>query len=260
MAKRTPQQIPQEGSANDWMNTYCDMVTLLFAFFVILFAASEIDATRWNLLVSSLNNRGVTTDVIREAGFEDAELMDTNTPRIPLPVGPTPMQPTLHEAFEMIEDHIFANDMQEQVITILGDDYIFIRFVDDMLFEPNSARIRPQDFELLNFIGMALQTIQDDVGMIRIDGHTAAIPEVTNYHVSDRLLSSERANAVLMYFEDVVGIRGDRLTALSFGKQHPIGDNFTEEGRRANRRIELMITEANALSTQLDSIYERMFE
>jgi chemotaxis protein MotB len=96
--------------------------------------------------------------------------------------------------------------------------------------------------------------------MIRVDGHTAALPENPDYHVSDRDLSSERANAVLKHFEDNVGIRGDRLSALAFGKFRPIASNDDEAERRLNRRIEIMVTEANNITMQLDAIYEKLVD
>ncbi|HHY53226.1 MAG TPA: OmpA family protein [Clostridiales bacterium] len=143
-----------------------------------------------------------------------------------------------------------------------GDGFIFIQFMDNLLFEPNSARLKSSDLDLLNFVGMGIKSVQDQLKLVRIDGHTAAIPEDPDYPVSDRLLSSERANSVLMYFEDVIGIRPELLVQMGYGKQVPLpgNTNSTEEERSKNRRVEIYISTENDLREQLDNIYEKLVE
>jgi len=249
-------------TANDWLTTYCDMVTLLFAFFVLLFALSQVDEGKFDVFVFAMTDRGATADQIAEFGqmfglFADENLRDPDDPFIFLPSSASSME----DAFELIIEQVARSGMSDLVTAYLGDDFIFIRFLDETLFAPNSAVILPQNIQLLNHIGMSLRAVENDVGMIRIDGHTATIPGYEGtFRVSDRDLSSQRANSVLRYFEDVVGIRGDRLSASSFGRFRPIAGNYTEEERRLNRRIEIMVTESDAVALQLDSIYERMVE
>ena len=248
--------------ANDWLTTYCDMVTLLFAFFVLLFALSQVDSGKFDVFVFAMSDRGATADEITEFGqmfglFDGEATIDPEDMMIFLP----PSASTMEDAFILIIEQINRSGMSDLVTAYLGDDFIFIRFLDETLFSPNSAVILPQNIQLLNHIGMSLRAVENDVGMIRIDGHTATIPgQEGTFHVSDRDLSSQRANSVLRYFEDVVGIRGDRLSASSFGRFRPIAGNYTEEERRLNRRIEIMVTESDAVALQLDSIYERMVE
>ena len=250
------------GNANDWLTTYCDMVTLLFAFFVLLFALSQVDEGKFDVFVFAMTDRGATADQITEFGqmfglFVDENASSPDDPAISLPSSANNME----EAFMMIIDQIASSGMSDLVTAYLGDDFIFIRFLDETLFAPNSSIILPQNMQLLNHIGMSLRAVEDYVGMIRIDGHTATIPGYEGtFQVSDRDLSSQRANSVLRYFEDVVGVRGDRLSASSFGRFRPIAGNHTEEERRLNRRIEIMVTESDAVALQLDSIYERMAE
>ena len=281
--KKKTAQVEESGGGNEWLATYCDMVTLLFVFFVLLFAISQVDVQKFNLLASVMRNRGASPEQImeiaEEANIRHREEFDLSDPKIPTDDGSE--KKPLQEAYDSIVASIAASGMSDKVSAYLGDDYIFIQFIDDMLFEPNAARIRPQDYALLEMIGMSLKMVENDIGMIRIDGHTAALPENPDYHISDRDLSSERANAVLKYFENNVGIRGDRLSALAWGKFRPIagsigeaeriGDMSTSEimayidacnddeaKRRRNRRIEIMVTETNNITMQLDAIYEKL--
>ncbi|MCL2056552.1 MAG: OmpA family protein [Oscillospiraceae bacterium] len=259
MAKRKPKQVEEASDGSGaWLNTYADMVTLLFAFFVLLFAISQVDVQKFNLLAAALSNRGASPDLIMEIAeqstVKNVDEVDVEDPFAPVEEGED-TEPTLADIYEMIQSQIERAGLNDTIFAYLGDDYIFIRFIDDMLFGPNSARIRQQDYEILRFIGRSLRVVQGSVGMIRIDGHTASVP---NSAVSDRDLSSERANAVLKYFEDVVGIDGEKLTALAFGRFRPIAENETEEGRRQNRRIEIVVTESNEVIAQLDNIYEKI--
>ncbi|MCL2068742.1 MAG: OmpA family protein [Oscillospiraceae bacterium] len=261
--KKKPQE--EAPAIAEWMNTYCDMVTLLFAFFVLLFAISQVDAQKFAMLAFVMSNRGATLEQIEAIGqMYDPENapFDLEDPRIDLPLGPdeiTDPDPKWIDIHEYITASIMAAGMSDSIVAYLGDDYIFIQFLDDVLFNPNSSALRPQSIMLIDAIGNALLSIEDEIGMIRINGHTAAIPGLSpgeTYHVSDRLLSSARADAVLMRFEDYIGIEGKKLTALSFGKNFPIDKNDTEEGRIRNRRIEIVVTEpATQISLELGEIY-----
>lgn len=255
--RRPPKEDKAEISA-EWMNTYADMVTLLFAFFVLLFAMSQIDVQKFNLLVSVLSSKGADPTLIMDVGNPNEMEVNMDDPTIPGIEGE--VDPAIADIAQQIKEIIQKSGAADKVTIDSGEDYIFIRFMDDMLFAPNSSTIRQEDYELLYFIGMALRSIQDDVGSIRVDGHTAAVPEMDNYPVSDRDLSSARANAVVKYLEDEVGIKGDLLSSYAFGKYKPFADNSTEEGRAKNRRIELWITKTNDIGDKLDNIYEKMHE
>lgn len=253
----------EAGGGSDWLATYCDMVTLLMTFFILMFAISQVDVQKWNIIVAVMSNKGATLEELEEIGsrhnINNKDEFDPNDPHLPLPVGDEP-DVLLATAFATIQEEIEKSGATDQISVALGDDYIFIRFVDEMLFNPNSAVIRQQDYQYLDFVGKSLKMIENDIGLIRIDGHTAAILEQENYPVSDRDLSSARSNAVLKYFEDTIGIRGDRLESHSFGKQRPIAPNDTEEGRKQNRRIEILVTKTNEIADQLDNIYEKLLQ
>lgn len=250
------------GGGGDWLNTYADMVTLLLTFFILLFAMSSIDSTKWNAIVKAFTSPNAD-DVIVILGDPGPAEIDANAEA----TGPDSLDvdaeiPDLSEIFEQIKQHIEDQGVGDSVQITQGDNYIFIRFMDNMLFEPNSARLKPADLEILNFVGMGIKAVQRDLAVVRIDGHTAAIPETPNYPVSDRVLSSERANAVLMYFEDVVGIKPELLVQTGFGKQIPLtpNSNDTPEGRSQNRRVEIFISTENVITEQLNNIYEKLVE
>jgi len=243
-------------SGNEWLNTYCDMVTLLLTFFVVLFSMSSLDSAKFNMMVKAFASELRSSDsiIIFAEGTEGTPTFDEKNP---FEDGEREVF-DMEEVFQMLMGYIEENQLTDSVQVAKGDGYVFIRFMDNMLFEANSARLKPADLEILNFVGYGIKTIQNQAELIRIDGHTAAIPENPNYEVSDRVLSSERANSILMYFEDVIGIDPKKLVQTAYGKQVPIADNNDPVERSRNRRVEIFISSENIMAEQLHNIYEQL--
>ena len=120
---------------------------------------------------------------------------------------------------------------------------IFIQFKDNVIFEPDRSEIKPESEQLLQFFGECLSSVQDDVSLIMIKGHTAKSPTST---VDSRLLSSERAGNISNFLEHRSGISSDLLLPMGLGNNFPIADNDTEEGRAQNRRVEIAIINKNS--------------
>lgn len=251
----------ESDSSGTWLNTYADMVTLMLTFFIMLFSMSTIDSTKFNMIVKAFSE-STSKDMIVILGREGPNDYDAATAQGPDVFEEDVEVKDLTDIFMAISEYIEQNNMQDSVRISQGDGFIFIQFMDNLLFEPNSARLKSSDLDLLNFVGMGIKSVQDQLKLVRIDGHTAAIPEDPDYPVSDRLLSSERANSVLMYFEDVIGIRPELLVQMGYGKQVPLpgNTNSTEEERSKNRRVEIYISTENDLREQLDNIYEKLVE
>jgi len=251
----------ESDSSGTWLNTYADIVTLMLTFFILLFSMSTIDSTKFNMIVKAFSE-STSKDMIVILGREGPNDYDAATAQGPDVFEEDVEVKDLTDIFMAISDYIEQNNMQDSVRISQGDGFIFIQFMDNLLFEPNSARLKSSDLDLLNFVGMGIKSVQDQLKLVRIDGHTAAIPEDPDYPVSDRLLSSERANSVLMYFEDVIGIRPELLVQMGYGKQVPLpgNTNSTEEERSKNRRVEIYISTENDLREQLDNIYEKLVE
>ncbi|MDL2232223.1 OmpA family protein [Ruminococcaceae bacterium OttesenSCG-928-L11] len=245
------------GGGGDWLNTYADMVTLLLTFFILLFSMSSLDAAKFNMLVSAFASDSQSSDQIvifatgdgsyesaANKGEVDAELNIED----------------LSSIYEALREYINANNLDDSVEVAKGEGYVFIRFMDEMLFQPNSARLKNPNMDILDFVGYGIKSIEHEVNMISVNGHTAAIPNDPDYAVSDRELSSQRANVVLRYLEDVSGVDSEKLIQVAFGKWKPFESNETEEGRAKNRRVEILISAENPIANQLDNVYEKLLE
>ena len=119
-----------------------------------------------------------------------------------------------------------------------SENAVFIRFKNDLLFDPDSASLRADSKSMLDAVGIMLKEKQDNILAVYINGHTA---QAANSLINDRLLSSERADNVAIYLEDQVGFDPKKLICRGYGKYYPIADNATREGREQNRRVDMII-------------------
>ncbi len=247
--------------SNAWMNTYADLVTLLLCFFVLLFTMSSVDAEKWQLLVKAFASRGNDTsqivlipegegnEIAENAGNESLAPDDETAPaEEDLPID-------FEELYRYIKAYIERNNMEGSVELQKGENSVFIRFKDNIFFNPDSAVLKTSSHDVLDFLGDCFKSVESQVLSVRINGHTAAIPGVENYQVSDRTLSTDRANSVLMYFEDIKRLEPKKLIAIGYGKNYPVADNDTPEGREQNRRVDMMILSNKIDTDGMDDLY-----
>lgn len=219
--------------SNDWINTYADMVTLLLCFFILLFSMSTVDADRWKALLRTFQNEGEGTQIVVVPGEDGDEL-----------AGNVEDETDFALLRREIETSIGESEFLEDVEIGGNDKIIFIRLNNNLLFDGNSAVLRQNTISFLESLGNFLKLYEEALAQVRINGHTAYVPrELTN--VSDRVLSTQRANAVLMYLEDVKLFDPKKLVAIGFGRNFPIAPNDTEATMARNRRVEILILAHN---------------
>ena len=121
-------------------------------------------------------------------------------------------------------------------------DRLTINVVDQILFDSGRAQLKSRGIEVLQRVGEVLKTIPDK--QIRIEGHTDNVPiggRLKQRFPTNWELSAARATSVVRYLVDKGGVDPKHLTAVGHGDTHPVADNATEEGRQANRRIEIVL-------------------
>lgn len=235
----------QKSGGGSWLNTYADMVTLLLCFFVMLLSSSNQDDEKWELLVKAFSKFSDEPQQIVINPVEDGEDLAASEGAEPDgDVGNDQLNEGLPQDFEdlysYLKKYVKDNGLSDSVALSKSDNHVFVRFKDNIFFNPNSALLKNNSYEILKYIGEGLKNIEQKIMMVKVNGHTASVKN-QNYHVSDRDLSTDRANAVLNYFEQKTQILPEKLIATGFGKNFPIATNDTEEGRKQNRRVELVI-------------------
>ncbi|MGL5978941.1 MAG: OmpA/MotB family protein [Erysipelotrichaceae bacterium] len=237
----------QEGSgSSDWLNTYADMVTLLLCFFILLFTMSTVDAEKWQALLRTFQNDGTSDQVIIVPGEDGDDLAGNEE---------TPSEFAFLK--EYIEE-VIANSGFEADVDIYGtDSMVFLRLSNNLLFNPNVAVLRNETKQFLNSIGAAFKEVEDDISLIRINGQTASVDGGSaGSQISDRLLSSDRANAVLMYLEETTRFDPKKLLAIGYGKNYPIASNDNEASRAKNRRVEIIVMSKDLNKDTNNTLYQ----
>lgn len=226
-----------------WLNTYADMITLILVFFILLFSMSTIDAAKYELLVEMFN-----PSAIQDPTGEASDPVDSATS--PLDDVDVEDVVDLQELYQYLSQYIESKGLQDQIKVSQGKNVVGIQFMSSMFFRPDSAVLTTQGRQLLSDIGVGIQGVQDQIKAIRVDGHTA----VADSPISDRDLSTDRANTVLKFLEAGYVSDPSKLLAVGYGQYHPIASNDTEEGRAQNRRVEIIISQDQDLIQDFQTI------
>lgn len=225
------------GGASEWLNTYADMVTLLLTFFAVLISMSTVSKEKFNAFIKSFSNLTdeQIEEIIENSGYPTDEELTSQE-----------VSDAINELYQKLLSYVKENGMGEAVSIHKVGDTVFIRFDSSVFFEPDKYVIRQGGYETLSFIGDGLKEYEKMIKVIAICGHTANIGDIPNDPISDWMLSGERSAVVAMYLEDQKKIDPKKMLLLGYGKNLPIADNSTEDGRMKNRRVELAIVSVNS--------------
>ena len=241
--KRKPEEPIND---QEWLNTYADMVTLLLTFFILLFSMSSVDTAKLQALVMAFVERGgmspvVVSDSIGGGITGDNPQDGLNDGNAAAQQDDTGMPQDMEQLYQYLKSFIEENDLESSVEVSKSNNQVFIRFNNNIFFDADSDFLRNEGKDILNYMGEGFKAVEDQIMMIRVNGHTASVPTDPNYHVNDRILSSDRANAVAIYLEDVKKIQSKKIMSQGYGKNYPVADNDTPEGREQNRRVDIMV-------------------
>jgi chemotaxis protein MotB len=213
------------------MVSYADFMTLLFAFFVVLYSSSEVDKARMAKLSSAI-----------AAGFSHSgPAQVTGGPTVVLP-GTTPAQSSPDQSAEAIKkrlEHGLAEELERRTVSVREiPDGLVLSLREVGFFESGSAALRASSMDTFDRLGSVLNTVP---GSLRIEGHTDNVPIHTPQFQSNWELSSARASEIIRIFITREDIEPQRLSAAGYAEFHPVADNSTDEGRRLNRRVDIVI-------------------
>jgi chemotaxis protein MotB len=250
-----------------WLVSGYDMMTLLFAVFVVLFAISSTNVSKVKLLEQSLQEAfsgPVLTGGRAMMKTGSTSESEKATPEPPLEsISPAQavmqaMNPTDEESAEeaaeraIQEERSFQNlkkridklvaeaGLAEQVTTSVSQRGLKIRLVTDgLLFDSGSAIVKTGALRTLGRIGRIIA--QEAKHPVQVEGHTDDRPIATSQYPSNWQLSGARAAAVVQQLNGA-GVSGKRMALAGYSAEHPIASNATPAGRAANRRVEIILT------------------
>ena len=197
---------------NRWVISYADLVTLLLALFLVMYAINTS-----NLKADALGKSNTTIN---------AELKKRQTVKMP------ELQKELLSEFKNNENVILLKDTRG----------LIIRLKDNILFGSAESEIQPEAYETLNKIIDILSKIDNPV---IIEGHTDSFPIKSKKYSSNWELSTARATSVIDYLVESKRINPRRLSAVGYGEFVPIAENTSNSGRTKNRRVDIIILNNN---------------
>lgn len=224
-----------EGAGDSWLNTYADMVTLLLTFFAVLISMSTVNQEKYKAFIKSFSNLppGIIEEIVSNPSSAQGE--DETDKEF------SEAEQAMNDLYQKLIDYIEEHGMSNTVSINKIGQVIFIKFDSSVFFEPDKYAMLPGARGTLSFIGDGIKEYEDMVDLVAINGHTATVPDNSSSVVSDWMLSGERAAVVAMFLEDEKNVEPKKLVLVGYGKNLPIATNRTEEGRKENRRVELII-------------------
>jgi chemotaxis protein MotB len=213
-----------------WLVSYADFITLLFALFVVLFAASNADKEKVRKFAQAVENAIEHSGVGRSAGV----------PRMPA----TPQEPVLNSAYTALEQSLQPEVQNQQVRLSLDARGLVITLNQTAFFSSGSAEFNPSMYPTLGKIASAIEQIDNP---IRLEGHTDSRPIHNDRFQNNWELSSARSISVLELLAARFGITPGRMAIAGYADTAPVSSNDTEEGRARNRRVDIVVLSRDAI-------------
>jgi chemotaxis protein MotB len=236
-------------SQERWLVSYADFITLLFAFFVVLYASSQADKKKQTMVSQSIESAfralGLFPDAMRHPGSSSSAGHGTEAPAMPMNIvmGEDVLAPArVKEDLEHIRQELeqtLSNQVAQHTVSIqMGRDGLVISLREAGFFNSGSATPKPETLPTLRQIAASLGHTPYD---LRIEGHTDNIPIHNDEFDSNWELSSARATRVARIFLDLQAMPPERISAAGYAEFHPVASNDTVEGRAENRRVDLVV-------------------
>ncbi len=231
--KRSEEKLETAGMMR-WLLTYADMITLMLALFIILFAMSTISRVKVQEFARSIsagfnNPWSVNQPPNGGANGEQAFESSSSIPAIE----------------KELEKYVKENRLEQQVrVHAEARGLVVTLLSDKSYYDSGSAVMRPQTLKILDQIAPILK--RDKTDQIAVEGFTDNVPIATSAYPSNWELSALRAVGVARYLVEHDGIPGSRMSVAGYGQFHPRNPNDTDAQRQANRRVDIVLFSASA--------------
>ena len=246
-----------------WLVSYADFITLLFAFFVVMFASSQTDKAKAKQVADSvreaIEDGGIKATVkevlggtVDEVGKGNAQFRGPGgvmkmkdpprheEPEPPKPGEPAELLPSLQYLNKELEEAIRAGKLEVH----LEPRGLVISMRQAAFFPSGEDAIAPETYPTVQKIAEVIQKLPNPV---RLEGHTDAIPIHTARFESNWELSAKRAIAMMKLLTADFGLPKDRFAIGGYAETAPIDTNDTPDGRAHNRRVDIVILNQMAL-------------
>jgi chemotaxis protein MotB len=237
-----------------WLVSYSDFITLLFAFFVMMYSISQVNEQKYQVLSATLAGAfdgKIAVDAEQLQQLEAAAAQELGSAE---GVSPLASAPTTEELASQLQESLVHMANPKEISIRATEEWVEIEVNANLLFA--SAQADPSDEAKAIFRKMAL-VLASVPNSVEVSGHTDNIPIETVQFASNWELSSARASSVVRLLAQG-GIDPQRLSAVGYGEFKPIADNQLEEGRTKNRRVVIKV--ARHVDPTLNQLSVRTFD
>jgi chemotaxis protein MotB len=249
-------------SRDRWLVSYADFITLLFAFFVVLYAFAKADQKKQRQVSAAIDTAfhslGIFSDLTRRPSGGTSTAAGINEPGLPMNIvmgenlaSPAQVKNDLNNIRRELEQTLAKQVASRSVSIQMGRDGLVISLREAGFFDSGSAIPKPETLPTLRRIAVSLGRTPYDV---RIEGHTDNIPIHTAEFDSNWELSAARATRIARLFLDLEAIPPERISAAGYAEFHPVAGNDTAEGRAQNRRVDLVVLPRSSIDLSTPAI------
>jgi chemotaxis protein MotB len=235
----------KEANHERWLVSYADFITLLFAVFVTLYAMSQTDKKKVEEVMASMRD-----------SFGYSTTSPASKPSV-IESGTISVIPSLHKLSQAprrgrsrggeqdfkvtkasIEAYLMKAGAQSKVSVSISQRGLVVSLKEAGFFDSGSATLKQSSYTLLNDVVSSLSSYSNAV---RVEGHTDNMPISSRAFPSNWELSTSRATNVLQYLTRQDDFDPGKISATGYGEYRPVSDNGSDDGRRKNRRVDIVL-------------------
>lgn len=235
MRKKEPEK---PANHERWLVSYADFMTLLMIFFVVMYAMSNVDSTKYKQISESLNvAMGGGKTVV---GTNDATNIQEAKPDVK-PAEESAEQKEmkkLEQVKKEVDGYINETKLTGSVATSIQERGLVISFENNIFFDSGKADVKDGMKSKLDSVATILKKIDN---YVRVEGHTDDLAINTAQFTSNYQLSAMRAANVVEYLVEKDAMNGAKLSSVGYGDHRPVAPNDSEANRSKNRRVDIVI-------------------
>jgi chemotaxis protein MotB len=242
-----------------WLVSYADFITLLFAFFVVLYSSSQVDKRRVGRLAQAIqvafqelgvfqtSNTKVPVEDDNALPFEKVQIVENVDHHQDLRRFVNPMtgalssshdDSALPEVQQQLESALSPEIQRHEVTISMRPDGLVVSLEEIGFFDSGTATIREGS---LGAIGRLAAVLRQRPENLRVEGHTDNVPIHNSQFASNWELSTYRATEITRLFIARYALGANRLSAAGYAEYHPVASNDTAPGRAQNRRVDVVV-------------------
>lgn len=225
-----------------WLVPYADIMTLLLAVFVVLFASSTVDQEKLDKMSAVFNQvfDGGTSFLEQPSAIQTPNAENDQTPQQTQQNSAyLKDQQELAEIKDSVDNFIAVNEMEGQFATEMIDEGLLVTIRDSILFDSGKVEIKPEYIPTIKELAAVL--VSDPARNIVITGHTDNVPAGPDYSSNLELSLMRASNFFLVLTQSNEQLDSKKFSAKGYGENNAIAPNDTAEGRAKNRRVEVLI-------------------